>query len=126
MAGYRGNLLLLIYYFMLLHITVLFYFLNAWTSHSTCRVRRQITANDSWVLHVLLHITHKLFSLIPSTPAYLALMAGYRDILLNISIENEHTKLLGTNHHICEVQLTLDDFHVSFFFCGGRGLRVIV
>ena len=54
-------------------------------------------------------------------------MAGYRDLLLNISIENEHTKLLGTNHHICEVQLTLDVFHVSsFFFGGGRGLRVVV
>jgi len=38
--------------------------------------------------------------------------AGYRDILLNISIENEHTKFLGTTHHICEVQLTLDLFNV--------------
>ena len=49
-------------------------------------------------------------------------MAGYRDILLNISIENEHTKLLGINRHICELQLTLDIFHVRFCFwcvCGG-------
>jgi len=40
------------------------------------------------------------------------LSAGYRDILLNISIDNEKTKRLGTNRHICELQLVLDAFHV--------------
>ncbi len=39
-----------------------------------------------------------------------SLSAGYRDVVLNLSVNTRHTRELLVSTHVCEVQLLLGEF----------------